>query len=54
MQAGAKYGMVTMDQNLAELVKSHRITLDAALERAANPDDLRSLLGMKTSEAGGR
>ncbi len=54
MQAGAKYGMVTMDQNLADLVKSHRITLDAALERAASTDDLRGLLGMKTSEASGR
>ena len=54
MQAGAKYGMVTMDQNLAELVRSRRITLDAALERAASIDDLRSLLGMKTTEAGGR
>jgi twitching motility protein PilT len=54
MQSGAKYGMVTMDQNLAELVKSHRITLDAAMERAASTDDLRGLLGMKTSEAGGR
>ena len=54
MQAGAKYGMVTMDQNLADLVRSHRITLDAALERAASTDDLRSLLGMKTTEAGGR
>jgi twitching motility protein PilT len=54
MQAGAKYGMVTMDQNLAELVRSHRITLDAALERAASTDDLRSLLGIRTTEAGGR
>ncbi len=54
MQAGAKYGMVTMDQNLADLVRSHRVTLDAALERAASSDDLRSLLGMKTTEAGGR
>jgi twitching motility protein PilT len=54
MQAGAKYGMVTMDQNLAELVRAHRITLESALERAASPDDLRSLLGMKTSEANGR
>ncbi len=54
MQAGAKYGMVTMDQNLAELVRAHRITLDAALERAASADDLRNLLGMKTSEAAGR
>ncbi len=53
MQAGAKYGMVTMDQNLAELVKAHRITLDTAMERAASPDDLRNLLGM-TSGGGAR
>ena len=53
MQSGAKYGMVTMDQNLAELVKSHRITLDAALERAASTDDLRNLLGMTNSGGGG-
>jgi twitching motility protein PilT len=45
MQAGARYGMQTMDQGLAALVKSRRITLEAALERAANPDDLRRLTG---------
>ena len=54
MQAGAKYGMVTMDQNLAELVRAKRITLETALERAASSDDLRSLLGMKASVAGER
>ena len=54
MQAGAKYGMVTMDQNLAELVRAKRITLETALERAASPDDLRSLLGIKPSVAGER
>ena len=37
MQAGAQYGMVTMDQHLAELVRAHRISLDTALERAAQP-----------------
>ncbi|MGH8972427.1 MAG: type IV pilus twitching motility protein PilT [Acidimicrobiia bacterium] len=45
MQAGARYGMQTMDQGLASLVKSRRITLETALERAANPDDLRRLTG---------
>jgi twitching motility protein PilT len=54
MQAGAKYGMVTMDQNLADLVKAKRITLETALERAANSDELRSLLGMKPAAAGER
>ena len=47
MQAGAQFGMVTMDQNLAELVKTRRITLEVALERASSPDDLRNLLGFK-------
>ena len=47
MQAGSQYGMVTMDQHLAELVRSRRITQDMAIERAANPDDLRALLGIK-------
>ena len=44
LQAGGKYGMVTMDMSLAQLVRSHRITLDDALERCANEDDLRRLL----------
>jgi twitching motility protein PilT len=45
MQAGGRYGMQTMDQSLAALVKSKKITLDVALERAVSPDDLRRLAG---------
>jgi Tfp pilus assembly ATPase PilU len=37
--------MQTMDQCLASLVKSGKITLETALERAASPDDLRRLAG---------
>jgi twitching motility protein PilT len=44
LQAGGKHGMVTMDMSLAQLVRSHRISLDVALERCANEDDLRRLL----------
>jgi twitching motility protein PilT len=44
LQAGGKYGMVTMDMSLAHLVRHGRITLDAALERCANEEDLRRLL----------
>lgn len=44
LQAGGKYGMVTMDMSLAHLVRTRRITLDAALERCANEEDLRRLL----------
>jgi len=54
MQAGARFGMVTMDQNLAELVRTRRVTLETALERAASPDDLRSLLGIKAHPNGDR
>jgi twitching motility protein PilT len=44
LQAGGRYGMVTMDMSLAQLVRSHRISLDMALERCANEEDLRRLL----------
>jgi twitching motility protein PilT len=43
MQAGGRYGMQTMDQSLGALVKAGQISLDAALERCTNEDDLRRL-----------
>ena len=54
MQAGARFGMVTMDQNLAELVRKRRISLETAVEHSSNPDDLRSLLGVASPERDGR
>jgi twitching motility protein PilT len=47
MQAGGRYGMQTMDQSLANLVRAGQIGMDAALERCANEDDLRRLAGGK-------
>ena len=47
MQAGSQYGMVTMDQSLAQLVRAGTITSQTALERAADPENLRSLLGVR-------
>jgi len=44
LQAGGKYGMVTMDMSLAQLVRSGKFSLEMALERCANEDDLRRLL----------
>ena len=44
LQAGGKYGMVTMDMSLAQLVRSGKISLETALERCANEEDLRRLL----------
>jgi len=44
MQAGGKHGMVTMDQSLAKLVLSGRISLETAMERCANEPDLRRIV----------
>ncbi|HEX2040145.1 MAG TPA: PilT/PilU family type 4a pilus ATPase [Acidimicrobiales bacterium] len=45
MQAGGKYGMQTMDMSLAALVKQGKVSLEIALERCANEQDLRRLIG---------
>ena len=47
MQAGARFGMITMDQSIAELVRLHRVSVEVGLDHASNPDDLRSLLGIR-------
>src|SRR5690349_3712519 len=47
MQAGAEHGMITMDQSLANLVTARKITLETAVEHAANAEDLRDLLGVR-------
>ena len=47
MQAGGRYGMQTMDQSLAHLVTVRTITMETALERCANEDDLKRLVGAK-------
>lgn len=44
MQAGGRYGMQTMDQALAELVRAGKVELSVALERAHDPDSLRALV----------
>jgi twitching motility protein PilT len=44
MQAGGQHGMQTMDRGLADLVRARAVTMDAALERAHNPEDLRRLI----------
>ncbi|KAF0209145.1 MAG: type IV pilus twitching motility protein PilT [Actinomycetota bacterium] len=45
MQAGQQYGMVTMDQSLADLHRRGLVTLDYALQRAIDPNILKTLLG---------
>ena len=44
MQSGGKFGMQTMDQSLAQLVRSSAVALDVALERCHHEDDLRRLV----------
>jgi twitching motility protein PilT len=45
MQAGGAYGMTTMDQSLAELVRHGKVAMKTALERCSNAEDLRRLVG---------
>jgi twitching motility protein PilT len=44
MQTGGQYGMQTMDQGLAKLVKSGRITEAVAFDRCRSEEDLRNHL----------
>jgi twitching motility protein PilT len=45
MQAGAKFGMHTLDQHLAELVKQNRITYETGLEKSHHVEDFQRLCG---------
>jgi twitching motility protein PilT len=45
MQAGAKFGMQTMDQHLADLVKKGRITYETGIEKCHHVEDFNRLCG---------
>ncbi len=45
LQAGAKFGMQTLDQNLADLVKAGKITYETGLEKCHHTDDFKNLCG---------
>jgi twitching motility protein PilT len=45
MQTGNKYGMVTMDAALADLVRRGLISRELAQRRSSTPDELNRLLG---------
>jgi twitching motility protein PilT len=47
MQAGGQFGMQTMDQSLADLVRAGKITYDLGLERAHNAEDYARLCGKR-------
>ena len=44
MQTGKQYGMQTLDQELAKLVRDRRITIEVALEKCLNANDLKRFI----------
>lgn len=53
MQAGAAQGMHTMDQHLAELVRTGKITYEVGLEKAHHVEDYNRLVGRTSRMAQG-
>jgi twitching motility protein PilT len=53
MQAGGRFGMQTMDQSLANLVKSGQITQQLAYERCHDAEELNRLIGGASASYGG-
>ncbi|HEY0118353.1 MAG TPA: type IV pilus twitching motility protein PilT [Cellulomonas sp.] len=49
MQAGSKQGMHTLDQHLAELVRTGKITYEVGLEKCHHMEDFNRLTGRTTS-----
>ncbi len=45
MQAGQQHGMHTMDQHLAELVRTRRISMDMGIEKCHHIEDFQRLVG---------
>ena len=48
IQAGGRHGMQTMDQALAQLVRSGKVSVAVAAERAQSPDEFANLVGRRT------
>jgi len=46
LQTGSKFGMHTLNQNLAELVDANQITYETAREKCSDAAELHQLLGM--------
>ena len=44
LQSGGQYGMQTMDQSLARLVRAGDVSLEIALERCHNPSDVQRMI----------
>ena len=44
MQAGAAFGMQTMESSLAQLVRSRLVSIENAIKSSSNPDELKRLV----------
>ncbi|MCK5124966.1 MAG: type IV pilus twitching motility protein PilT [candidate division Zixibacteria bacterium] len=51
IQSGQKYGMRTMNMSLAEMYRTGKITLNDALGRSSNPQELNDMLSKQPSPA---
>jgi twitching motility protein PilT len=47
IQASAKYGMITLDASLKQLVLDRKVSLEEAIKKASNPDDFKALVAMQ-------
>jgi twitching motility protein PilT len=45
VQSGGNVGMITLNAALKRLVQEGKVSVDAAIEKSNNPDELRALLG---------
>ncbi|HDI83288.1 MAG TPA: type IV pili twitching motility protein PilT, partial [candidate division WOR-3 bacterium] len=48
LQAGQKYGMITMNQSLYQLYMSRQISLENALSYSRNPEELEKMIEQKS------
>src|SRR5205085_2708260 len=53
IQTGQRHGMQSLDQSLANLVKSNMVDYQEALEKAANVTEFKALMGEAPSDDGG-
>ena len=51
LQTGSRYGMHTLNQNLADLVQAGTITYEMAREKCSDPSELNQLLGRSPDAA---
>jgi twitching motility protein PilT len=51
LQTGSRYGMHTLNQDLADLVKSGTIDYSTAIEKCSDLNELQQLLGVSPDAA---